>query len=86
MRGTCRACNPLAIPERTLCGAAMPHMNRQAQRAGGEVRGLPVVTRRHNAGDRLAVLQAAQVRAGWMPPGQGWFPCPRTDNHPTANW
>eukprot|EP00959_Pyramimonas_sp_CCMP1952_P298699 6247574-Pyramimonas_sp.AAC.1 len=21
-----------------------------------------------------------------MPPGQGWFPCPRTDNNPTPNW
>eukprot|EP00959_Pyramimonas_sp_CCMP1952_P101159 2116344-Pyramimonas_sp.AAC.1 len=82
MRSTCHTCHPPSIPERAICGAARPHMTRHAQRAGGEVRRLPAVTRHHRAGDKLAIIQASQMRAGWMPPGQGWFPCPRTDNTP----
>eukprot|EP00959_Pyramimonas_sp_CCMP1952_P244256 5105915-Pyramimonas_sp.AAC.1 len=54
--------------------------------AGGEIRRLPVVTRDHDPGDIIVVLQAPQTRAAWMPPRSGCFPCPRTDDSPTARW
>jgi hypothetical protein len=43
MRDTCSTCNPCSIPERAICGAAKPHMQRHARRAGSEIRRLPVV-------------------------------------------
>ena len=82
----CATCCPQGPPATRIHGSARPHASRQALRAGGELRRLPVIAHATAPDERLAVLQADQPRAGWLPPGPGWFPCPRVDARPSATW
>eukprot|EP00959_Pyramimonas_sp_CCMP1952_P094243 1971552-Pyramimonas_sp.AAC.1 len=71
MLDPCQQCNPQGPRLLRIRGSAGPHLGRQAPRAGGEIRRLPITTRAARSGDRLAVLQTYDPRASWMPPGVG---------------
>eukprot|EP00959_Pyramimonas_sp_CCMP1952_P415549 8707259-Pyramimonas_sp.AAC.1 len=54
MLDPCQHCNPQGPHLLRIHGAAGPHLGRQAPRAGGEIRRLPVTIRAARSGDRLA--------------------------------